>query len=482
MKNIRFKSLITIFVAMVFLCSCSSWREAKVCVDVQPSIFPDYIGVTVPCNIAPLNFMIEDAEHIQADFSVDGSSVLRTVGKDGVLHIDIKEWQHLLSVGLGKTVEVAVSVWNKDYPEGAGFKPFTFDIAKDNIDSHIVYRLIEPSYIEFRQLGIYQRNISTFEEEAIVTNRNSLTTCVNCHTFSSYSPENIMFHVRGADGGTFIYHNGEATKIDFTKIGLKKNTTYPSWHPGGRFIAFSSNKTHQIFYTEGRQQIEVFDIASDLLVYDIETGDAITDPRFSTEDVLETFPSWSPDGKDLYFVTHKAANLPVRFSPDMHYDLVKVSFDAKTKTFGSQVDTIYNTRIKGGSVSHPRISPDGKYILYTLADYGTFPIWHNEADLQMIDLNTGENVDISVWNTTDFAESYHSWSSNGRWVVFGSRRMDGRFTHLYIGYLGEDGKPCKPFLLPQEDPLHNQWRLKSYNVPELISGKVELPKDMNPIE
>ena len=100
----------------------------------------------------------------------------------------------------------------------------------------------------------------------------------------------------------------------------------------------------------------------------------------------------------------------------------------------------------------------------------------------MIDLSTGENVDIAVWNTPDQAESYHNWSSNGRWVVFGSRRLDGRFTRLFIAHMGADGTPCKPFLLPQEDPREHEWRLKSFNVPEFITGKVELPKDVNPYE
>ena len=60
--------------------------------------------------------------------------------------------------------------------------------------------------------------------------------------------------------------------------------------------------------------------------------------------------------------------------------------------------------------------------------------------------------------------------------MFGSRRLDGRYTRLYIAYMGEDGKPCKPFLLPQEDPRYNMWRLKSYNIPEFIDGAVELPE------
>ena len=96
----------------------------------------------------------------------------------------------------------------------------------------------------------------------------------------------------------------------------------------------------------------------------------------------------------------------------------------------------------------------------------------------MIDLEAMQHVDISVWNDEDQADSYHSWSSDGRWVMFGSRRADGRYTHIYIAYLDEKGNPDKPFLLPQKDPRYNEWRLKSYNIPEFIKDKVELPSSV----
>ena len=480
MKHTRLIKLFATVLATLMIYGCSTWQEPATSADGTPSIFPDYTGVTIPCNIAPMNFMIEDAKQIQAEFSVDGTTLLQTIGKDGVIDISQKEWEQLINDAIGKTICVSVSIWNKEHPEGIGYQPFEMHVTADSIDDYLVYRLIEPSYIEYRQLGIYQRQISTFKEEAIVTNKTCLTTCINCHSFSSYSPENIMFHIRGPQGGTFIYEDENYRKIDFTKIGIGKNMTYPAWHPEGRYIAFSSNTTHQVFYTEGRQQVEVFDTASNLVIYDVKTGEVITDPRFLTEDILETFPAWSADGKELYFASHKARETPVTFTPDMQYDLVKVSFDPETGRFGEQVDTLYNSRSRGGSVSYPRVSPDGRYLLYTLSDYGTFPIWHNEADLRMIDLATGADVDINVWNSPDQAESYHNWSSNGKWVVFGSRRLDGRFTRLFIAHIGADGTPCKPFLLPQKDPRENEWRLKSFNVPEFVTGKVELPKEVNP--
>ena len=43
--------------------------------------------------------------------------------------------------------------------------------------------------------------------------------------------------------------------------------------------------------------------------------------------------------------------------------------------------------------------------------------------------------------------------------------------------MSPEGVCGKPFLLPQCNPEHNMWRLKSYNIPELVKGEVKLPKE-----
>lgn len=469
---------IFLIVSLFFsLSGCSSWKEPQCSVDEMPPIFPDYIGVTVPCNIAPLNFMVEGADRIQVRFTAEGHEPLTVTGRDGVIDIPVRKWHEMLSDAKDGSLNVAVSVWNAEYPEGVSYTPFVISVSDGTIDGWIAYRLIEPGYVSWRQLGIYQRDLTSFDEEAIVTNHSTETTCLNCHNFPAYSSESMMFHARGRNGGTVIWHDGKLSKVDFGSISPVSSVTYPAWHPEGRYIAFSSNTTHQVFFGEGRQQIEVFDTASDIVLYDTVMEDTVTDPRFMTAESLETFPSWSPDGRYLYFASYHSDHLPVTLSYDMHYDLLRVGFDPVTRRFSDKIDTIYNAALEGGSASYPRVSPDGRRLLYTKADYGTFPVWHSEADLHMLDLVTMEHEDISIWNDESEADSYHSWSSDGRWVIFGSRRIDGRYTRLYIAHLDEDGVPCKPFLLPQKDPRYNIWRLKSFNVPEFIKENVRLPKE-----
>ena len=136
-----------------------------------------------------------------------------------------------------------------------------------------------------------------------------------------------------------------------------------------------------------------------------------------------------------------------------------------------EIDTI----VKADSLSYtfPRISPNGKYLMYTETAYGQFPIWHKDAEIRMVDLESRQSIDMSAMNSPE-TESYHSWSSGSDWVVVSSRRDNSLYTLPYLCYIGADGKPCKPFLLPQEDPEMYDYLLYSFNIPELVTGEVDI--------
>lgn len=464
MRNIFF------YITLLWIVSCAP-KEAQHNSDGYPPVFPDYTFVTVPSNIAPLNFGIKGAISIRAVFNCQGKELLTLSGKSYV-KIPPGKWAEWLQLFSGKELSISVSAWTKENPLGVNYKPFTITISPHEIDPWIAYRLIEPGYELWNKMGIYQRNLTTFTEKAIVTNEQNHNGCVNCHSFHNYSPENLMFHARGKNGTTVLVESSIPRRLDLDRLEPRKPGTYPMWHPSGDYILFSSNDTHQSFYHFGQTPVEVYDLSSDLILYDIKNDKVITDSRFTTERDFETFPAFSPDGKHIYFCTATAKNMPFEYK-SLKYALCRVGFDETTGEMGVQVDTLYSPAERGGSVSFPRISPDGRYLLYTEADCSTFPIWHKEADLRMIRLSDGKDTDTSALNSED-TESYHSWSSNGRWILFSSRRLDGRYTRLYIAAVDKDGNFGKPFLLPQENPEQNVLRLKSYNIPEFIEGEVKL--------
>ena len=159
----------------------------------------------------------------------------------------------------------------------------------------------------------------------------------------------------------------------------------------------------------------------------------------------------------------------------MHYDLAVVEFDPETGRMGDRVITI----IPAGenlSFSHPKASPDGRWLMVTAAQYGTFPVWHKESELWLIDLQT-RRIDVLPQVNAYGADTYHSWSGNSRWIVWASRRIDGLYSRLFIAHIDKDGKASKPFLMPQKDMGHDRMLMKSYNVPEFISGPVRFDQD-----
>lgn len=440
--------------------------------DQIPDIFPDYIGITIPYNIAPLNFKLNGT--LKEAWAVISFSDIKLEVKARKNEFVIPEtsWKKLLQAAKGKEVRIQMQVrdsvgWNK-------YQPFTIQIANEPVDSYLVYRLIEPGYEMWNRMGIYQRNLETYDESAILENRMTGNNCMNCHSFCMQNPGKMLFHTRQTYPGTILIDGNKIEKLDTKTEQTISSLVYPSWHPSGKYVAFSVNKIKQSFHMNDKNRIEVFDEASDVVVYDVEKHEIITTPKLFSQAAFETFPTFSPDGSTLYYCVAEARPMP-RDYKDVKYSLCSIAFDPETRKFGLEVDTLYNAYKEGKSASFPRVSPDGNYLLYTLSGYGSFSIWHKDADLYLIDLKTKENRLLNEVNSED-VESYHSWSSNSRWFVFSSRRIDGLYTRLYIAYMDKDGKVGKPFLLPQRDTEHYNSLMKSYNIPEFVFGKVKVNK------
>lgn len=177
---------------------------------------------------------------------------------------------------------------------------------------------------------------------------------------------------------------------------------------------------------------------------------------------MDTYPEWSPDGKTLYFCRSVQIGKEYDYR-DIKYNLYRVGFDPSTRAFG-EVELVFDAASQAQSVSFPRISPNGKTIVFTLHNYGCFPIWHKEADLYSINPDDFAVTRLGV--NSDFSESYHSWSANGKWMVFSSKRDDGLSARPYISFVDNNGTAHKPFVLPQKDPLFYSRFQKTFNIPE----------------
>ena len=474
-----------VFGALLLLPSCaghpdvpSSSKDAG----CLPAIFPDYCDVTVPCNIAPLNFMLpaDQFDACVARFSTpDGRQ--QTYGKGVKVQMPVSEWHAMLDASKGKSLKV--EVWGQKENEWLSFAPFEIHVADEPIDEYLSYRLIEPSYIVYDYMEIAQRNLTSFEETQIFNNKVSCDDpkgqCINCHSYQNYKTDNMLFHARVTRGGTVIVSDGKVSKVNLKRDNTISAGVYPAWHPTAKLIAFSTNLTHQVFHTAHPNKVEVFDTASDLILYDVATDSVSIISNDST--LLEVFPTWSPDGKFLYYC--KSVPLPEELRGEdisatwskVQYNLYRRSFELTSRTFGEE-ELVYDAASADKSVTLPRVSPDGRYILFAEGQHGCFHIWHHDADIACLPLAQDSVIDLSCLNSEGFAESYPTWSSNGHWIMCASRRIDGNYSRVFISYFN-NGKARKAFLLPQEDPEHNTFRLKSYNRPEFMVEPVGISVD-----
>ena len=208
---------------------------------------------------------------------------------------------------------------------------------------------------------------------------------MNCHSFCMGDPGQMMFHMRAANGGTYIVQDKKISKLNTKTKETISNMTYPFWHPSGRYITTSVNDIKQFFHSVKEKKMEVFDLESDVVVYDVKNKEILSKASLLTKDAFETFPAFSPDCKWLYFCTAPAQKMPENYDK-VRYNLCRVAFDPDRGEISFPIDTLVH------------------------------------ADC----------------------------------------------------YIGKDGKPSKPFLLPQEDPDKYDYQLYSYNIPELTKGAVEV--------
>ena len=465
------KVVFPMFLFTLGFMSCTEDIRITRTLDTLPVIYPDYTNVTIPANIAPLCFKLSDScdyEKARVIFDI-GTQRLELKEKRGQFSIPISSWKKLMKDASGSTLNVTIQT--KQQSQWVSYPAFQIFVAPELIDSWLVYRLIEPGYEVWKEMGIYQRCLETFDEHVIINNKRAGYNCINCHSFCMQDPEKMLFHMRAINPGTLLIDGNRIEKLNTKTNQTISTLVYPSWHPSGRYVAFSVNETKQTFHTTDPNRVEVFDYASDVVVYDVNRHEIITTPPLFSDSIFETFPTFSPDGKTLYFCSADTFRMPDEYNK-VKYSLCAISFDPESRRFGTKVDTLYHAKAGGGrSVSFPRVSPDGKFLMCTLSDYGNFSIWHKDADLYMLNLQNKKMISLDMLNSND-VESYHSWSSNSRWVVFSSRRIDGLYTRPFVAYIDPEGKSAKPFLLPQKDVDFYHRFMKSYNIPELITGKV----------
>ena len=446
-------------------------------------IRPDYCDTVIPANIAPLNFIVqEDGSYYYVKiFSIQGRPI-ELFSRSPKIVIPQRPWHRLLD--LNKTEELYFDIYVKtENGQWRRFSPITNKIAAEPIDGFLVYRKLHQVISLSRGMGIYQRNLENYDESIVLDGTAPDRYCVNCHTFLANKTDNMLMHIRGNTGdrhAMLLIRDGEASNIDSrTQFGAAP-MGHTAWHPSGKLAVFTIYKVRQFFHTARGEVRDVVDLDSAMGYYLFESRTLKTTPKISQQDRLEPFPTFSPDGRYLYFCVapilwSSRDELPPQHYKQSKYSLVRISYDLETDTWG-QLETVLSAEQTGLSIIQPRISPDGRFLLFCMCQYSGFPAFQANSDLYLIDLKAAQQTGRYEYRrldcNSDQAESWHCWSSNSRWFVFSSKRQDAIFARSYFSYVDENGTVHKPFLLAQKDPAFYDSAIMMQQLPELVTTAI----------
>ncbi len=439
-----------------------------------PRIRPDYADCVIPPNIAPLNFYVaEPASRYYVEVYSTNGEKIKLSARGPRITIPLRAWRRLLEQNRGE--QLCFDVYGKK-PDGSWrrFDSVTNLIAQEEIDGYLAYRLMHTAYNLWGEMGIYQRDLESYDESVVLHYESFGKGCTNCHTFLNNNADSMMLHFRSGPeaygSGMLLIRDGVAAKVDTRTEFFPMSAAYASWHPSGQVLAFSMNKVRQFFHSSRAEIRDVCNLESDLAIYLLETNTVTSTASITDPDTIESYPGWSADGRWLYF-----CSAPILWSdretvPPEHYDqvrysLMRISYDLATGGWG-RVQTVLPSAETGLSILQPKASPDGRFLLFSMCDHGVFPIYQSSTDLYLMDLQTGQRRRLAC--NSEQSDSWHSWSSNSRWVVFSSKRDDGLFARPYFTYIDQSGRSHKPFVLPQKDPTFYESLVKTYNMPELI--------------
>lgn len=486
----------TLFIFLLLLVACTPTPHDVKMAQEPMDMYPDYQDITIPCNMAPLNFMLRgDYEAISVEINgSDGTLKHQLSCRGNKVLFPEDTWRDIMLTHLGSDAQVTITALRDG--QWWQFPAFSWSVSTDSVDAYLTYRLIEPGYEVWDKVDIEERCTESFATRRLAIGSELGNRCMNCHTHGGERGQYSFFHLRGERGGTIVNRNGQLHKVTLRKEGMPSGAVYGDWHPTGRYGVFSTNVIIPAFHSLKSRRLEVYDTTSDLCVADFDRDSLLLPPLASgTSNVLETFPAFSADGQWIYYCSApnpcgdtlpSAANL-LPFVDSLQYSLCRMSFDAETGSFGQQIDTVYNARLQGGSANFPKCSPDGRYLAFCLSSRGTFPIWHRETRIVVrnIQAETHQTSQTLLTpqtpqpsQTTDSPESatsihatYHSWSHNSRWLAFASKEYDGQYGRIYFVHVGEGAEGevvlSKPMVLPQADPEMDDWNLRSYNIPDL---------------
>lgn len=400
-------------------------------------------------------------------------------------------WDEVKRLTASKPASVIITGHDGSHSEPLSRASIRFSTSRDPVGAPIFYRDVPlmpseskkgtikplaPDAIRLIQWRI--RDISNPESRVVLE---GLPTCANCHSFS-VDGRTLGMDLDGPDsdkGAYAISRVGPETTIARTDV-MTWNS-FPGRKPGSRTIGFMSQispdgqfvvstvneELHTANFRDFRFLQVFYPTRGILAVYSRKTGHIEALPGADDSRYVHTNAVWSPDGKYLFFAKADARDpyppggrapesandpneLPVR------YDLYRIPFNGGK---GGQAEPIRGASGNGKSNSFPKVSPDGQWIVYVQSKNGQ--LMRPDSELFIVPAAGGRSRRMSC--NTPLMNSWHSFSPNGRWMVFSSKSLSP-YTQMFLTHIDENGNDS-PAVLIENSTAAN----RAVNIPEFVN-------------
>jgi tetratricopeptide (TPR) repeat protein len=407
-----------------------------------------------------------------------------------------RQWESIKRRSLEQPARVTVLGVNRSVPEkilsGAWISIST---SKDEVGAPLFYREVNLPFIDAVKDPTRIRwrfgAVSSERQPPIVLEK--LPVCGNCHSFSTDGALLGMDVDYANDKGSYAFAPVKEQIVLsqselITWSDYRRDDAEPTFgllsqvSPDGRYVV-STVKDRSVFVPKPELAFSqlFFPIKGILAVYCKATGtiralSGADDPAF-----VQSNASWSPDGKYIVFARSEAYRLrmdkgTVLLSKEecrefleegkpFLFDLYRIPFNDGE---GGEPEPLEGASHNGMSNYFARYSPDGKWIVFCKAK--SYMLLQPDSELYIVPAEGGKARRLRC--NTRRMNSWHSWSPNGRWLVFSSK-ANSAYTQLFLAHIDERGYSSPPVLLEHfTDPD------RAANIPEFVSAKPTAIKEI----
>ena len=321
-----------------------------------------------------------------------------------------------------------------------------------------------------------------------------LPVCANCHSFSAdgktmgmdldglnnnkgqYFLTPVKPEISVARENVVQWRSGSGRLQGNIRAGFMSQVS-----PNGQFVATTINPAEldgpqaraprsNYYVTNYRDYrfLQVFFPTRGILAwYSRATGVLQPLPGADDQRFVQMTAVWSPDGQYLVFARAEAQEPNPDGAPaalaandpnerQVRFDLYRIPFNHGR---GGQAEPLAGASANGMSNTFPKVSPDGKWIVFVQCRNGQ--LIRPDSQLYIVPASGGTARRMRC--NTPLMNSWHSFSPNGRWLVFSSKSRSP-YTQMYLTHIDQDGNDSPAILIENATAAN-----RAVNLPEFVN-------------